>query len=187
MSSELLAIVQVNPDQRVRCQAPGCGHGVYQRIHVVRHDGRVGVYGSDCFRRLFAGVLVSREARFGGGASRPLTAEERDLLAFNTVALINRFELELEQKVAQAKVEADLRTAHVEQQRQATVDRLRALKSKLLEQQQPMANAPMSQRELIALAQARQRVRQQYGVDPDQPGWAGLVQKIKREILASSK
>lgn len=37
-SGTLLAVVGVEKANRVVCQAPGCGHGVYRRIHVVRHD-----------------------------------------------------------------------------------------------------------------------------------------------------
>lgn len=42
-AAELLAIVEVDKADRVVCQADGCGHSVYRRIHVVRHDGRLGV------------------------------------------------------------------------------------------------------------------------------------------------
>lgn len=56
-SPELFAIVEVDQADRVVCQAPGCGHSVYKRIHVVRQYGQTSVYGSDCFARLFADIV----------------------------------------------------------------------------------------------------------------------------------
>lgn len=70
MTETLLAVVEVDKANRVICQAEGCGHGVYRRIHVVRHDdGTVGVYGSGCFGRLF-GHLEDKPPRYGTERSR---------------------------------------------------------------------------------------------------------------------
>ncbi|MHB1248913.1 MAG: hypothetical protein ACYCZL_05885, partial [Polaromonas sp.] len=52
-TAQLLAIVEVPRDVRVRCQAAGCHHPVFRRIHVVREGAAVHVYGSECFKRLF--------------------------------------------------------------------------------------------------------------------------------------
>ncbi len=52
-TAQLLAIVRVAHDKRVRCQAEGCNHSVFQRIHVVREDSGVHVYGSECFKKIF--------------------------------------------------------------------------------------------------------------------------------------
>jgi hypothetical protein len=49
----LLAVVEVPQADRVVCQAPGCKHPVYKRIHVVQEDGRLTVLGSECFKKLF--------------------------------------------------------------------------------------------------------------------------------------
>ena len=103
MSAELLAVVEVDKDDRVVCQAPGCGRGVYKRIHVVRHNGTLGVYGEDCFDRLFVGLSREAEPRYGGGPGRLLSAEERQLLIENTERLITQFELERQQAIERAK------------------------------------------------------------------------------------
>ena len=102
MSFELLAVVEVERDDRVICQAPGCGHGVYKRIHVVRHEGFLGVYGSDCFEKLFGGRLAGTSPRYGTGDGRELTPEERQMLLENTERLIEQFESELQQNMALA-------------------------------------------------------------------------------------
>lgn len=56
MSASLVAIVEVDWDDRVRCQAHGCGKAVQKRVHVVRDDDRVIVVGSDCWARIYADI-----------------------------------------------------------------------------------------------------------------------------------
>ena len=51
-SGQLLAIVEVSPERRINCQAPGCGRSVYKRIHVVQENGALQVLGSECFKKL---------------------------------------------------------------------------------------------------------------------------------------
>lgn len=46
----LLAVVEVPQADRVVCQAPGCKHPVYKRIHVVQKDGQLTVLGSEFLR-----------------------------------------------------------------------------------------------------------------------------------------
>lgn len=71
MEGELLAVVEVDKADRVVCQAAGCGHGVYRRIHLVRHgDGSLEVYGSDCFGRLFGHLANSSKRRLSKRCAR---------------------------------------------------------------------------------------------------------------------
>ena len=94
-NAQLLAIVEVERDQRVRCGNPGCGHSVYKAIHVVQDGPELFVLGSTCFdKRYGSGGLGT--ARYGGGAGRTLTTEEREMLLTNTAALLARFEAELD-------------------------------------------------------------------------------------------
>ena len=165
--AELLAIVAVDREQRVTCQAQGCGHAVYRAIHVVRHDGEVHVYGSDCFLRLFAGVLIERARSLSGSEApmgRMLTAEERQLLVENTEALIARFEGEVES--AQETAFEDAQYAR----RQARI-RLEADRERYLE----------------LLSRARADIRERMGVDPDLPGFRGLVAIRARELDAQDR
>ena len=94
-AAQLLAIVEVDHDKRVRCGSPGCGHSVYRAIHLVREGDRVFVLGSDCFKKRY-GFASLEQPRYGSGAGRRLSIEERDLLLNNTAALVERFELERE-------------------------------------------------------------------------------------------
>ena len=174
MNGLLLAVVGVDKEARVVCQAPGCGHGVYRRIHVVRHDdGRLGVYGSDCFERLF-GHLLRQAPRYGSGEGRDLTAEERLMLAENTERLISSFEAEHEVLLEQARLRQEQR-AKVERAAAERVERLRAEEEK----RRPASPPEISSVEL----EAKTIVRQKYNVDPDAPGWRGLVLAEAHKLL----
>ena len=51
---ELLQLVEVDPEDKVLCCAPGCGHSVYKKVHIVRDDGKIIVLGQTCFHRLYS-------------------------------------------------------------------------------------------------------------------------------------
>jgi len=171
---ELLAVVGVEKDDRVVCQAPGCGHGVYRRIHVVRlDDGQLKVYGSDCFERLF-GHLIRKSPQYGGGEGRDLTPEERHMLAENTERLIARFEDERRALLEQARLRQEQQDK-VERATREHLDRQRAE----AERRRPPSPAEIASVEL----EAKAKVRERYGVDPDAPGWRGLVLLEAKKLL----
>lgn len=115
-STLLLAIVEVEQSDRVMCQAEGCGHPVFKRIHVVRIAGSIKVFGSACFERLFSsrGKTFSVPA-FGSSDGRRLTAEEKLLLLQNTEALIFSLEKEHAHQVLLAQEKEQERIAALEQ------------------------------------------------------------------------
>lgn len=169
MDAELLVIIEVDRDDRVVCQAPGCGHAVYKRIHVIRHDGAIGVYGSDCFGRLFRDQLGA--PRYGGGTGRVLTADERNLLVQNTERLIAQFEAEHQTTIARANHQ----TQRVQSQ---------AAKEQIDRDSRPRQQTLPTTAELASVErEAKRMVRAKYGVDPDAPGWRGLVMACQRELL----
>lgn len=88
---EVLAIVQVDPDKRVLCQAPSCNRHIYKAVHVIRENGKIAVIGSVCMKRIFGAAKVGKSL-YTGGSSRRLTPEERQLLEENTQALIRQLE-----------------------------------------------------------------------------------------------
>lgn len=90
----LLAVVQVEREQRVQCGQPGCGHSVWKAIHVVNEGGALLVLGSTCFGRRYGPDMNLGTPTYGGGNGRKLTPEERQLLVENTAALLVRFEEE---------------------------------------------------------------------------------------------
>ena len=174
MNGQLLAVVGVDKDARVVCQAQGCGHGVYRRIHVVRHeDGQLGVYGSECFDRLF-GHLALQAPRYGSGEGRELTAEERFMLAENTERLISNFEAEHQVLLEQARLRQEQR-AKVER---AAAERAAQLRAEV-EKRRPPSPAEIASVE----REAKAIVRQKYDVDPDAPGWRGLVLAEAHKLL----
>lgn len=174
MEGELLAVVEVNKADHVVCQAEGCGHGVYRRIHVVRHgDGSLGVYGSDCFGRLF-GHLVNKAPHYGAGDGRELTAAERLMLAQNTERLVAQFEAEHQALLEQARLRQE-QQEKVEQAAREAAERRRIAE----ERRRPLTAAEIACVEL----EAKAIVRQKFSVDPDAPGWRGLVLAQARKLL----
>jgi hypothetical protein len=90
----LLAIVEVDKVDRIQCQAEGCGHSVYKRIHVVLTGLEFEVLGSQCYERLYGQTLSAGVPQYGSGTGRLLTAEERQVLVENTATFIERLEAE---------------------------------------------------------------------------------------------
>jgi hypothetical protein len=159
--AKLLAIIEVPSEDRVRCQSAGCNHPVFRRIHVVRENSTVRVYGSECFKKLFVGLPVaSSMPQYTSADGRHLTEEERQLLIENTERLIQRFESEHQAELA----------------RKAALDAARPVpaQTKPFLPLPPPAVANSAVRR-VSEAQAKQIVRAKYNVDPDLPGWHGLV------------
>lgn len=171
-SASLLAVVEVPVDDRVRCQAPGCNHTVYKRIHVVRIERSLRVLGSTCFEKLFKGQAIARESpRFTQSNGRELTEAERALLVQNTEQLIAHLE------AAYEKALRDSNASQPTPKLPPTRHKRRGFSTRDHEVMDPLLEA-----------EAKRRVREKHGVDPDQPGWRGLVlveaQAIKDENAA---
>ena len=171
---ELVAVVEVDKADRVMCQAPGCGHAVYKRIHVVRLDGKVGVYGSDCFGKLFAHLLPNATPRYGTGEGRELTPEERRMLQENTERLLAQFEVEHQQA---------LELARLRREQQAKVERAAAERAESARREAERRRPPTLEQLAPFEREAKRMVCERYGVDPELPGWRGLVLKFQRELF----
>lgn len=175
---ELLAIVEVEQDARVRCQAPGCVRSVFKRIHVVRHDGQFAVYGSDCVDRIFAGLMRDASPRYGGAQGRRLTEDERQLLLDNTEGLLLQFE---------AVVAEGARRTVLEEP--TTRDRRQPVHGHGTQPARLNGDcAPPTDAELASvLNEAKRSLRARFeGVDPDAPGWRGLVLMEQWKLLGRS-
>ena len=106
--SHLLSIVEVSHSNRIRCQADGCGHSVFKRIHVVLDNGKFHVLGSQCFAKLYGELGTAAAPYYGGGDARPLTYDERAMLLENTVRFIEQLENErIEHECVAAALEAE--------------------------------------------------------------------------------
>jgi hypothetical protein len=174
MPAELLAIVEVDKADRVMCQAEGCGHGVYKRIHVVRHNGKVGVYGSDCFDRLFGSLMPAARPRYGSGEGRELTTDERLLLVENTERLLAQFETEHQQL---------LEASRLQREQQEKVERAAAERAEKARLDAAHRRLPTEAELAPYEAEAKRMVREKHDVDPNAPGWKGLVLMYQRQLL----
>lgn len=90
----LVAIVEVEKADRIVCQAAGCGHGVYRRIHILLVDGAFILLGSDCFQRLYGSAKRVHTPYYHWSEGRRLTEEERQRLMQNTAEFIEQLEAE---------------------------------------------------------------------------------------------
>lgn len=109
----LLAVVEVDREARILCQAEGCGHSVYKRIHVVLAGTEFKVYGSQCYQRLFGYLgTAATTPQYGSAEGRRLSADEQLVLAENTARFIEQLEnerLEFERKAALEAAENEQR------------------------------------------------------------------------------
>lgn len=185
----LLAVVEVDRDDRVICQASGCGHSIYKRIHVVRESGRITVIGSECFKRLYGGLPnVPQAPMFGTGEGRRLSAAERAVLLENTAALVAA--LEAEHLEAEKAKEAAHLEAERETQRLAATRRLLQLRgrgaygrSRVPPVIDILAAVPTPELERVR-AEAKAIVQAENpGVNVDAPGWTGLVESEMRKLV----
>jgi len=156
---ELLTILEVPKDKRVRCQYRGCLHPIYKQIHIIRHaSGAISCIGSKCYSLLKESHALTAVTAplLGDRSSVRLTEEEISLLASNTEELIKRFSSapELEEikncKVGSSQLRND-----------------KALKARALEL-------------------TRQKFMTK-GIDPDLPGWKGWFEREVKELYEQLK
>lgn len=76
----LLAVLSRDEADKVLCQAPGCRHPVFARVHVVADPrGAVRVLGSSCFKTMhFAELREGSDQPHPGSAVQSLPPETRD-------------------------------------------------------------------------------------------------------------
>lgn len=94
---DLLAILSVEKSKRIRCQAEGCGRGVYSAIHVLRIDGQIKLYGSECYKKL-CGDNESKPS-YGSWGDSVLTDEQRQALLDNTEQLLQQLKAQYEEEL----------------------------------------------------------------------------------------
>lgn len=190
----LLAIVEVDRDDRVVCQAEGCGHTVFKRIHVARIDGKLKVYGSDCFGRLYGRAAATLPPAFGGSEGKKLTAEERQMLAENTEAFIAHMEqlhlahLEADRQEQEERERA--KTAQIEAERQSR-EELLAMRQTVPEPPASIGPRMMSPAPSYsgpkwetARAKAKELLsKSSTGIDWNSPGWSGMLLLEARRLF----
>lgn len=131
-------------------------------MKIYRNQGPLEAF---AFSHLF-GHLVDSSPRYGNGDGRELTADERQMLAESTERLIAKFEAEQRASLEQARLHQE-QQAQVEQTARERVERQR----EEAERRRTQAAEDLAGFE----REAKAIVRQKYSVDPDAPGWRGLV------------
>jgi hypothetical protein len=194
-TAHLIAVVEVDKDDRIICQAKGCGHSVYKRIHVVRDNDRITVIGSECFKRLYGDLEhVQQTPMFGSSEGRRLSREERATLLENTDRLITA--LENEHLEAEKERETQRKQAALEEAEKLrairsghTGDRgLSALVNSGYRRGGPpaidlLAGIPKAELAKIRIEAKILVQASNPGVDLDAPGWTGLVEAEVRKLV----
>ena len=160
--SQLIAIVEVDEEAGIRCQAPDCNHFVFRKIHVLRTAGAVKVVGSSCFKHFY---LLEGQAKpaplFTTRSGRILSTEERKLLSEDVERLVLRFE---SQHVL-SQIEGRPKSDKPRQKRRSGLT-------------DPLA---LVRPDIVALA--KRSVAANLGVDQNRPGWRGHVLEAVKTIL----
>jgi hypothetical protein len=160
----LIAIVEVDEASGIRCQAPECNHTVFRKIHVLRTAGAVKAVGSSCFKQFYLSEgQVKPAPLFTTKSGRILSSEERELLLEDVERLILRFESQ------HGLSRLDGHTGETSQRRQRK-------KSPSMSDSLALVRP-----EIVALA--KKNVAARLGVDPNLPGWRGLVLEAVKAIL----
>lgn len=175
MSIYLHSIVEVDKTKKIRCMAPECKKTVYKQIHVLFENGEILLYGSGCYKKTFGHTELGRQkARFQiGSASRLLTEYEREQLLKNTRALLLKLEKEYKLDLEKTLVEVDFQPTE-------------NLKSKSDKQKNRVNYVSREDISPEIWGEAKARVRQKYNIDPELPGWYGLIKYEAYELLESS-
>jgi hypothetical protein len=156
----LLAIIEVDREERIRCQAPGCNHPVYKRIHVVHAGGAFTAVGSECYRRLCGtGRPQESRPRLGFVDWKKLNDEERRLLSENTRRFVEMLQQKYPDLVNQPSTESTVGAAQ-----KLSLDDLDPALVRELEEQ------------------VKTKLRNESFIDPELPGWRGWVRVLTLKL-----
>lgn len=165
--TELLAVVEVEKERRIRCQATGCNHAVYKAIHVVQAAEGLQLLGSECCAKLFGWTSKQRAAAFTSG-DRRLSAEEREQLILNTRTLLEKLKAEQAERHAQGALKLQtLRQVFSARQQGSVVGAGTA--------RRPERKTLGTLLDPEVERQAKKIVSDRYQVDASLAGWRGLV------------
>lgn len=197
--AELLAIVEVDEPNKIRCQAHGCGRGVWRRIHVVADGESLTVIGSDCYAQLYGGAESGQvDPAYGNAAGVRLTDEARELLIANTEAFVERMRSEHEAELRKQAERQAAELAAMEEERLARFNRLQEATSRFTEAQQERDKRARQREDLDAAvtgfnperrtaiaAEVRHWLTSTYSIDLRLPGWAGWYNvEVRKRIIA---
>lgn len=164
----LMAIVEVDKRDRVACQAAGCNRPVFKKIHVIMEGSSFKVLGCECYKKLYCSYEAwNPKPYYGSSEGRRLTDEERSLLIENTEKFIELLEAERTQLVLSVSPTSS---------------------SNRVSTSQPLYATPQPPAETLGMSYeaVKRRVKsdlRKQGIDPDMPGWVGLVEFRVKELM----
>lgn len=158
--NELLAIIEIPKSKKVLCQHTGCGRAVYKKVHVFRNKGQIKIYGSECAKKLLGQRLKTKTPLIQSSGGISLSEADVELLLKNTEELIVDLEKRYKNPI------------------------------EIKEPQQDFSKMGNKALEIYCLNEAKRRFREERGLNPDLPGWVGLVKaeanKLYKELSSSN-
>lgn len=171
-TAQLMAVVEVNQQDRILCQREGCGHSVYKRIHIVFDNGSFAILGSECFQKLYGDGGSDIEPHYGSSTGQVLSDDERQALIDNTARFIDMLEAQRIQTV----LETEQRSQAQQQEREAAAQAVQRAAS--------LTRDAERDAQLVAMENCR---RMHPGLNLATPGWQGLVYLEKRRLLREGR
>ena len=171
-TAQLMAVVEVDQQDRILCQREGCGHSVYKRIHIVLENGSFAILGSECFQKLYGDGGGDVEPRYGSSTGRALSSDERIALIDNTARFIEMLEA---QHILVVR-ETERRLQAQQQDREAAAQAVHRAAS--------LARDAERDAQFVALENCR---RMYPSLNLATPGWQGLVYLEKRRLLREGR
>lgn len=157
---ELIAVVEVPQSKKVLCQSKSCGRPVYKRVHLVKLNNEMRIFGSECYKKLYVKYPQSKAAlpTYGVSTGVLLTETERNLLLNNTEQLLSKFKEEQQNEISQKTIESSKYSNKTDKELLA-----------------------------IALNQTKEDFRVNKGLDPDLSGWVGWVKSDAEKLFKKLK
>lgn len=150
---ELLAVIEVPKTKTVLCQAQQCGRSVYRAVHILREGENLRIYGSECAKKLFGASGGRAQPNRKPVITADLTERDVDLLNANTAALLEELRHRYAKRAPEKNKPVDPR------------------------------NLSKAQLEAYCLNIVKERFRNEKGINPDQPGWAGWIKRESSEMM----
>ncbi|HSX83762.1 MAG TPA: hypothetical protein VLE50_00085 [Cellvibrio sp.] len=150
---ELLAVIEVPETKPVLCQAQHCGRSVFRAVHVVQVGDDLRIYGSECAKQLLGFTGAKGRSDRTEVVTGDLSERDVDLLNENTAALIDELRRRFEKTQPQKNRAVDPKTL------------------------------TRAQLKTYCLNIVKERFRAEKGVNPEQPGWLGWVNREARDLM----
>ncbi len=111
---EFLAVIGIPKSKRVLCQAVGCGHSVYKRVHVFRLGGNISIYGSECAKKILGAQENEHTPRYTSATGINLSELDAQMLKDNTGKLLEKLRIKYSESLAANQLQESILNSNVQ-------------------------------------------------------------------------